>query len=188
MKKLVNILKEAEKDLEDWSANLETLPVERAAQAGAAKKVPTNVQSVWGGPSLDDDDLVEDNQMPEVTSQSLSQKYNLTPDDMQRVKNGDFSTVMSKVGDPGSFAEDVHDVFGSLAAEKIQNFIPNLKANAPMKLGPIYNNLANQAVRPPSVNTKDIPIAHDPTRFSNAAVHAPTKQMQDPQGTKKIRK
>lgn len=190
--------------LEDFSAELEGEDGE--AQKAATSAMPQNVQQVWGGPSLGDEDLTaNDNNIPDKTVETLSRDYNLTPDDLQRIKGGDFSTVINKIGDPHSFAEDVSDVFGGLIAQKINDYIPQLQANPVQSPTAPKLTLANAAKKadlnfksnqvgnsalptrdqfsgtpqptaaPPSQPARNVPMAHEPTVFSSPQVKNPTK-------------
>lgn len=180
MKKLSKIFKEVESDLEDWSASLEEHPVDVAMQRGANKKVPQNVQKVWGGPKLQDNDLKPDSSLPDMTKSTLANRYKLSPDDMERIQNGDFSTVMNKVGDPSNFAEDVHDAVGYGPAQSINNYLPKLNANGPMRLSSALNKTQTAPVESGVKKISNPNLAHEPTQFSNSAIEAPTKLAPNP--------
>lgn len=137
---LLSVFTEARKksqDLEDWSASLEERPVDIAMQKGATKAMPKDVQAVWGGPALDDQDINDKNywafrredaeEMPDGSmimpgaqpdplgfinaQRNLMSMYNLTPQDMQEIESGNYDNIISKVGDVENFALDLGNVY-----------------------------------------------------------------------------
>lgn len=195
MKKLAlrRVLREIEDDLEKWSSNLETLPVERTIQKGATTAMPVDVQKVWGGPKLEDDDLPPVGYRPgeiddpyvsktKMTPDDLAARYNLNNNELERISVGDFSGVHQKVGDLANFAEDVADVFGKYTADKAAQFTPKIPPNAPMKLGPMYDRIHRQTktqpkptqatVQPTSNTNHNIPMAHAPTQITDPNINS----------------
>jgi hypothetical protein len=113
--------KKRNKDLEDWSASLEERPVDVAMQRGATKAMPTDVQSVWGGPTLEDDlpepgsrsdsdSMLE--QPSAISPQQFAQRYNLSPQDIQDIQNLNFDNVLGRVGEIENFGMDAVTALG----------------------------------------------------------------------------
>lgn len=183
MKKLSlrRVLNEFESELEKWSSNIETLPVERSIQKGATTAMEPDVQKVWGGPKLEDDDLPppgERNKTKSITHHELANRYNLTPDDLEAISQGDFSMVYNRVGDLANFQDDVADVFGKRIADRASVYAANIKANAPMSLGSVYDKIQTSPTtqkpqtQPFSNTNHNVPMAHAPSQMTDQNIRS----------------
>lgn len=205
--------------LEDFSAGLEDDEQAGQQQTAATNAMPQNVQQVWGGPGLSGEEGMSDERSLKTDrrqQEETREKYNLTDEDMISIGQGDFSNVMSKIGDPENFADEIEPWAGSRIAQSIYKFAPELQANpvknpnAPkltlanaakkadldfktnqggistvptraqfsgMEAKPAYG-AGGTALNPspaPAPVARNVPMAHEPTVFSNPQVQNPTR-------------